>query len=310
MILDQMATLADITRARLLGVLEGHELAVAELCEVLGLPQSTVSRHLKVLGDDGWLVARAEGTSRRYRMAEGLPAAERQLWSLVREQMAGDRLAARDGARLRRLISGHRDQARAFFASAAGRWDAMRTELFGHALEGMALAALLDERWRVADLGCGTGRLVAALAPHVAEVVGIDASREMLAAARRATADLRNVTLREGDLEALPLPSRSLDAAVLGLALPYVADPARTITEAARVLVAGGRLVVLDLLPHDRDAFRREMGHQWLGFAPAQVQHWFQEAGLVGGRVVPLPADPEATGPALFAATARTPKES
>src|SRR5687768_15262870 len=83
-IFDRMSALADTTRSRLLLVLERHELTVGELCAVLQLPQSTVSRHLKLLSDEGWVASRAEGTSRRYRMpADALDATATRLWRLV-----------------------------------------------------------------------------------------------------------------------------------------------------------------------------------------------------------------------------------
>jgi len=65
-ILDHMTALSDPTRCRMLLLLERHELTVSELCSVLQLPQSTVSRHLKVLGDAEWVTSRRDGTSRYY----------------------------------------------------------------------------------------------------------------------------------------------------------------------------------------------------------------------------------------------------
>ena len=61
-ILDHMAALADPIRCRMLLPLERHELTVNEICSVLQLPQSTVSRHLKTLADDGWVSSRRDGT--------------------------------------------------------------------------------------------------------------------------------------------------------------------------------------------------------------------------------------------------------
>ena len=79
-IFDRLGILADPTRGRLLLLLEGHDLAVGELCSVLQQPQSTVSRHLKVLADNGWLKSWRDGTSRRYRLeVERLQPPARQL---------------------------------------------------------------------------------------------------------------------------------------------------------------------------------------------------------------------------------------
>ena len=88
-ILDHMAALADPIRCRMLLPLERHELTVNEICSVLQLPQSTVSRHLKTLADDGWVVSRRDGTSRFYGMVfEDLDGGAQRLWPLIREQVS------------------------------------------------------------------------------------------------------------------------------------------------------------------------------------------------------------------------------
>jgi ArsR family transcriptional regulator len=126
----------------------------------------------------------------------------------------------------------------------------------------------------------------------------------MLQAARRRLRDLPNVEIRRGDLEALPVDARTLDAATLMLVLHHVPDPAAVLADAARVLRPGGRLLIADMLPHDREEYRQQMGHVWLGFGDEQVRRLLGASGFVKVRVVPLPADPESKGPALFVATA------
>jgi ubiquinone/menaquinone biosynthesis C-methylase UbiE/DNA-binding transcriptional ArsR family regulator len=284
---------------------------VTELASVLQLPQSTVSRHLRTLSEEGWVVARAEGTSRRYRMgAEGLDAerlgpAMRRLWGAVREPIAALPAAAHDAERLRAVLAQRRTATQAFFSSAAGRWDRLRGELFGERVELTALLGLLDEELVVGDLGCGTGAVTAALAGHVRRVVAVDGSRAMLAAARRRLQEHPNVELRAGDLEQLPLGTGELDAALFVLVLHHVPEPSVALAEAARALRTGGRLVVVDMLPHDREAYRQEMGHVWLGLAEDQLRCWLEAAGFERARFTPLPADPAAKGPTLFSASAR-----
>src|SRR5690606_18961602 len=114
---------------------------------------------------------------------------------------------------------------------------------------------------------CGTGPVSAALAPFVARVIAVDNSTAMLAAARRRLAGAGNVELRRGDLEALPIEDADLDAATLTLVLPYLPEPERALAEVARVLRPGGRVLVTDVLPHDREQYRQQLGHQWLGFS-------------------------------------------
>jgi ubiquinone/menaquinone biosynthesis C-methylase UbiE len=305
-IFDRLSALADATRSRLLLLLERHELTVGELCQVLQLPQSTVSRHLKVLGDEGWAAARAEGTSRRYRMpAERMDGGQRGLWAMVRAEVAAMPQAAHDAGRLRSVLAERTTRSREFFSAAAGEWDRMRAELFGRRADLLALLGLLDDRWTVGDLGCGTGQVAESLAPFVARVVAVDASPQMLDAARARLAGAANVELRPGALEALPLEDGVLDAAIVFLVLHYVAEPAAALAEAARTLRPGGRLLVVDMAPHDREEYRHAMGHLWQGFEEEQMREWTSKAGLTGFRSVSLPPDPSAKGPALFAATAR-----
>lgn len=302
-IMDRLSALADATRGRLLFVLEQHELTVGELCAVLQLPQSTVSRHLKVLADDGWLTSRAEGTSRRYRLAQPDDPA-RRLWSVVRDSLAAAPGAAHDLQRLERVIADRRTRARDYFKGVAGEWDRVRQELFGGRADLLALLALLDDRLVVGDLGCGTGALAEALAPAVARVIAVDESEAMLGAARARLEGVDNVELRAGAIEALPVDDGALDAAVLSLVLHYVPEPPRALAEAARALRAGGRLLVMDMLPHDREDMRLEMGHAWPGFDERQLAAWLGDAGFTKVKYRALPPDAAAKGPGLFVCTA------
>lgn len=301
--LEHMAALADPLRCRMLLILEAHELTVSELCSVLQLPQSTVSRHLKTLADDGWVTSRREATSRYYGMdARTLEDGARRLWALMREQLAGTPAAERDARRLKAVLARRRSRSEEFFSSAAGQWDRLRDELFGRAFHLRALLPLLDPTLVVGDLGCGTGQLTELLAPHVARVVGVDGSTEMLAAARARLQGVDNVDLRRGDLEALPIDDAELGSALLVLVLHHVPDPARALAEVARVLQKGGRIVVLDMQPHDRTEYQQQMGHVWLGFPEGQMRRLLEAAGFAKVRIHALAADPDASGPPLFVA--------
>jgi len=305
-ILDHLASLADTTRSRILLLLDRHELTVTELCGIMQLPQSTVSRHLKALADAGWIGSRAEGTSRLYTMSrDGLDAPTRRLWVLVREQVGPSPAAAQDQRRLQAAIAERRTKSQEFFSSSAGHWDRVREELFGDRFHLAALAAFADSTWTIGDLGCGTGQVSAAIAPFVARVVAVDASAAMLQAARKRLHGIDNIELRRGELESLPIDDARLDAATLMLVLHHVPEPQRALTEVARVLKPGGRAVVVDMLPHDRDSYRQQMGHVWLGFSDEHVRRIFVEAGFDEIRIVSLPPDARSKGPGLFVATGR-----
>src|SRR5213594_3785657 len=205
-ILDHLSALSDSTRSRLLLLLDRHELTVSELCTITQLPQSTVSRHLKALADAGWIAARAEGTSNLYAMTrEELDPSARRLWLLVREQVGSTAAAAQDQRRLQAALAARRTKSQEFFSASAGQWDRLRDELFGDRFHLAALAALAGSDWIVGDLGCGTGTVSAALAPFVARVVAVDASAEMLRAAKKRLQEFDNVDLRRSELEALPI---------------------------------------------------------------------------------------------------------
>lgn len=304
-IFDDLSTLSDATRSRMLLILERHELTVTELCAVLQLPQSTVSRHLKTLADTSWVSSRRDGTSRYYTLAlDERDAHTRRLWSLLREQIATTAGADQDARRLKGVLGRRQTKSEEFFASAAGQWDRLRGELFGGASALHALPALIDSRWTVGDLGCGTGETSAALAPFVAHSVAVDRSGEMLQAARRRLRGMPNVDVRRGELEALPVADGELDAAVMMLVLHHAPDPAAVLLEAARTLKPRGKLVLCDMLPHDREEYKQQMGHVWLGFGDDQLRRLLGTAGFDEVRIVPLPVDPEAKGPALFVASA------
>jgi ArsR family transcriptional regulator len=302
-ILDHMSALSDSTRCRMLLLLEKHELTVSELCAVLQMPQSSVSRHLKTLADDDWVASRRDGTSRFYTMPlDDLDSGARRLWPLIREQVAGTAAAGQDERRLRGVLARRRAKSQAFFASAAGEWDRLRSDLFGDTFFLWAVLGLIDPALTVGDLGCGTGQLTETVAPYVKRVVAVDGSSDMLDAARQRIGGSRNVELRQGDLESLPIDTGELDAAMMSLVLHYSPAPPRALAEVGRVLKPRGRVLVVDMLPHDRQEYQQQMGHVWLGFSEKQMTRFLTGAGFGDVRVRALPADPDARGPALFAA--------
>ncbi|HET9276464.1 MAG TPA: metalloregulator ArsR/SmtB family transcription factor [Gemmatimonadales bacterium] len=304
-VFGRLEALADPIRVRLLLALERQELTVRELQAVLQVPQSTASRHLKVLADAGLVELRSEGTSNWYRFLRERDGAGRRLWLAVRDEAARSPAARRDAERLRRVLAERHRASQRFFDSAAGQWDRVRRELFGARMALLAPLGLLDPGWVVGDLGCGTGEVAEVILPFVGRVIGVDESAAMRQAARRRLGDTPALELRAGTLEALPIADGELDAAMLVLVLHHLSDPLRALVEARRTLRPGGRLLVVDMVPHEHVEYRERMGHQWLGFGEAELAAWLAEAGFGGVRRRALPQDPDARGPALFVATAR-----
>ena len=307
-ITTRLASLSEPIRLRIGRLLERQELSVGEVAKVLQLPQSTVSRHLKVLSEAGWLVRRSEGTATLYRLVlDELPRGPRDLWITVREQMDDHTTLEQDLRRLEAVLAERRTDSQTFFGQVAGEWDQLRGDLFGHHFTAPALLALMPADWAVADFGCGTGNVAAWLAAHVREVIAIDRAAPMLNAARANLAHLGNVRFVESTIEDVPLKDASVDAATCLLVLHYLDDPMPALREMRRVIRPGGRVLIVEMYPHDRSTFRHSMGHVHPGFDAAEMSRMLKDAGFVGSHVMPLPTDPNARGPSLFAASAATP---
>lgn len=301
-----MECLSDGTRLRICRLLERGELGVVELCEVLQMPQSTVSRHLKTLAAHGFVGSRRQGTTNLYRMAvDELDAPARKLWILSREQLASWPTAQQDEMRLIERLRQREAESQRFFANAAEQWDKLRSELYGDRFSFQAMLGLLPMDQTIADLGCGTGQISAELAGCVKQVIAVDNSPAMLDAFRRRVGPMDNVDLREGDLAALPVDDGACDGALLVLALSYAESPRAVLGEMARILKPGGRAVVVDLLNHDNDDFRRQMGQRCCGFEPDAVRGLLGDAGLVEVNVRSLTPVASAKGPAMFVASGR-----
>jgi ArsR family transcriptional regulator len=149
-VFDRLGTLADATRSRILLLLEGTELTVGEICSVMQLPQSTVSRHLRILSDEGWVAARDSGASRFYTLVPGrLDPFAKRLWHVVRDQVTESPAAQQDARRRESVLSVRRVKMQSFFTSAAANWDQTRSDLIGARTDLLALMDLFDDRWTV-----------------------------------------------------------------------------------------------------------------------------------------------------------------
>lgn len=302
----RLAALSEPIRLRLCRVLEQEELSVGEAAQVVQLPQSTVSRHLKLLSESGWLQKRAVGTSSMYRMVhDDLPDGSARVWHAVRDQVADELAFAEDARRLAQVLAERRTDTIAFFGRVAGEWDQLRHELFGNTFTSRALLAMLPQEWTIADIGSGTGNAAEHLAQHVAQVYCIDQSKPMLDAAAKRLAGLDNIRFLEGAAEDLPLEDASVDAVTCLLVLHHVEDIDRVMHEFARVIRPGGVALIVDMHEHTRDEYRQQMGHAHLGFAQDRVREMYTHAGFTQPTIVSQDTDPEARGPGLFVAVGK-----
>jgi len=296
-----LSILAEPLRVRLLAALTEAELGVSELCRVVQLPQSTVSRHLKALLTSGWIQRRTEGRHAHYVVdPAGLDGTSRELWTLVAGAFARTLLASEDRSRLDAVIA---ERGGDFFGRVPHEWDAIRERLFGDRFLLSAVASQLPGDAVLVDLGCGTGHTLLHLAPFVGRAIGVDREPRMLAVARQRLAGVADVEWHQGPLTDVPLPDDVADLVLLILVLHHVRDVATALAEARRILAPDGRLTIVDMVAHDRRDWRQAMGHQHLGFAETDLAGHAAAAGLRCTRHHPLPPATEAQGPPLFVAT-------
>ncbi|MCW5756658.1 MAG: methyltransferase domain-containing protein [Phycisphaeraceae bacterium] len=307
-IASALSAIAESVHIRTLRLVEAEELAVGEIAQILQLPQSTVSRRLKILADHGWVQKRAVGTATLYRcVSDDLPEELRGVWAQIRESSKTSEEIEADQRRLRTVVADRKPGSAAFFGRVGAAWDDMSRDLFGERYVGEALASLLPPGLVVADIGCGTGAFTAMLAPMARKIHAIDREPTMLDAARARLGDRQNIEFLQGQAEKLPLIDGCVDLVVLGLILHHLEEPSLALHEAARVLAPQGRVLIVDMQPHGREAFRLEMGHRWLGFSKPQLSEFCERGGLVLTGHRPLPGSPEAKGPEVFAAIAQRP---
>ena len=277
----------DPTRLRLLLLLRQAELTVSELIEIVGQSQPRVSRHLKLLCEADLLERFKEGSWVFYRASEQGKGAD--FCASIAE------IAARDSAvldsdlkRLAAVREARAAEAAAYFKANAAEWERIRAL---HAPDKDVEAAIVrliasSPIDYLLDAGTGTGRMLEVLSPHVKRAVGVDVSPEMLAIARdRLTrAHIQHAQVRLADTYRLPFPSggalQGFDAVLFHQVLHYLDDPGAAVTEGARVMRAGGRLLIADFAPHDLEFLRADFAHRRLGFSDREVQGWFSAAGL------------------------------
>lgn len=280
---------------RLLALCAHGDLTVSDLVEILGQSQPGVSRHLKLLCDAGLLERFPEGAWVFYRLALRGSGADtaRAILALL---PSGDPVLERDAQRLAALKQARAENAQHYFRVNASRWAELRSLHTDEALVETALGRLLGDAplGDLLDIGTGTGRILQLLAPNVTRAEGIDASREMLALARSRieTAGLSNCQVRQGDMYRLAYDDASFDTVTVHQVLHFAENPGAALTEAARVLRPGGRLLVVDFAPHGLETLRAEHRHRRLGFSEEEVFGWCRAAGLDPVRVQHLPGDP------------------
>jgi ArsR family transcriptional regulator len=283
---EMFQALADPTRLRILALLREMELSVGELAQVLAQSQPRVSRHTKILGDAGLVARRKEGSW--VFLTLGREGLVQPLLALLDEaaDVDSDASLAADRARLAAVRQDRAAAAERYFTAHAEAWDSIRSLHVAESEVEDAIARVLGtgSLGQLVDIGTGTGRMIELFAGRAAGSVGVDKSSEMLrlARAKLEAAGVGAVSLRQGDMYALPLADGAADIVLLHQVLHFAQSPGAAIAEAARLLAPGGRLVVVDFAPHDREELRERAQHVRLGFADDAVVGWLDAAGLQG----------------------------
>ena len=279
--LKSLRALADPTRLRIVALLEEGELSVAELQEITKLAQSRISTHLGLLSETRIVAARREGKRTYYRLQPDKAPEGRRLIELAVQGAAELPEHERDQLNRRRVVALRDEQAQVYFNQVAGRFDrsygpGRSWQAFGH------LLLRILPPLAVADLGSGEGLLAELLARSCQQVIAVDNSEKMVEfGARKARKNgLKNLEFRLGDLSNPPIDDASMDLAILSQALHHAEDPQKAILGAHRILKAGGRIVVLDLLHHAFTQAQELYGDRWLGFEEADLHRWLESAGF------------------------------
>jgi ArsR family transcriptional regulator len=279
--------LGDEARLRLLRVLEKDRFNVKELTGILGLAQSGVSRHLGLLKESELVIEERDGAYSFYRLSPAVKDGSSPLWPLLQSQFdaaAAAPIVKADESRLQEVLRLRRENfehvgpdTRDGRQLVPGRsWAAWSRAL------GMLLPPL-----EVADLGCGEGYLTVETARWAKHVIAVDRSSGVLARAKALAARKKcnNITWKKGELEHVPIETGSMDVALLSQALHHATEPTEALSEALRILKPGGRLLILDLRPHDETWVREKLGDRWFGFSDEHLSGLLTRAGFSDVRV-------------------------
>jgi ArsR family transcriptional regulator len=293
-IIKIIRVLADPNRLRILLLLAAEELSVAELQEILAMGQSTISTHLSQLKQAGLVEDRRTGKSSLYKLQAGASGAGDLLMKLLGQARQQIPEAEPDQSSMRRVVIKRQDKMRAFFDSVAGRLG--KDYVPGRSWKGMAEALLrLMPPMVIADLGAGEGAFALLLAQRATKVIAVDSSSKMIEVSREQALrhGVKNVEYRLGDMEELPIEDRAVDLVFFSQSLHHALHPERAIQEAWRILVPGGRIVVLDLLKHRFEEAREIYADEWLGFSEAELETMLEKAGFVNPQTSVVHKEPE-----------------
>ncbi|MFP4329932.1 MAG: metalloregulator ArsR/SmtB family transcription factor [Alkalispirochaetaceae bacterium] len=273
---ELLKILADSTRQRLIAALEGNELSVQELQQVLETGQSSISSHLGKLRSLGVVSSRRDGKFSYYRLIGNESAPSHLLQELLEAARDADWYES-DQLRLETVLAERREASLAYFNTLS----AQNRRSPGQTWDTVALAfSRMVSGLRIADVGCGNGRLSALLASSGNDVIGVDNAPEQIRLARELYEGREGLDFVQAEAESLPFPDSSLDIVIYSHSLHHIPRPDRALIEAARTLAPGGRIIIIDLAAHREEWLREHFGDLWLGFNPRDLERWLEAGEL------------------------------
>ncbi len=282
-VVEIVRAIGEPTRLRILALLSHGEMAAGEMSTVLNQSQPRVSRHLKLLAEADLIERRPEGAWVFFRLNDG-GSAGKIAQAILNEVPERDFIMARDLERLAQVQTHREQQAQAYFEAAAEEWETLRRlHQPDEAVEAALSGAIEGHEFEFhVDLGSGTGRMLEVFAPYTKRAEGVDSSRKMLALARARfdNSGGKALSVRQGDILALPYPDQSANLVTIHQVLHYLREPNLAVAEASRVLALGGTLLIADFAPHSFEELRERHAHRRLGFTDQEVTQWCEQVGL------------------------------
>ncbi len=276
--------LANTNRLRMTRILLRGPLNVSEITIVLGLSQSNVSHSLRKLLDAGIVLRKGRGSWAYYSLNRKYPVLEIILDGISFGSKEIENYE-NDMSELRLCYDKRKSEAIEFFNRVASELDEVSYLMPDPEAYITDVIDLYPAESAILDAGCGSGELVLRLARRGMTVIGVDQSREMLSqAGKRVESDGngRNVELRLGSAEHLPLADSSVDGVIAHMLLHHLSEPSMFFKEASRVCEENGRCTVIELAPHENTDLKRMQGDLWPGLDRDEVRVWMSFAGFSG----------------------------
>ena len=282
-ILSALKAASDDSRLRILHILSYGALNVNEITSVLGMGQSRVSRHLKILSDSGLLNSQREGSWVYYRLPEHseFKSFSADLLITLLEYKENQSSSEKDKKNTQKILSERVKKRNTFFDKIGSQWENVQQEVMNPRVYREKILDYLPKKTgTILDLGCGPGVLLTDMANRATKIIGVDTSKKMLEEARTTFQKNNKISFLEARLEELPVSDSSADAVIASMVLHHVSNPPLVIQEASRILKDKGILCLVDLKKHNQEYMRDNYADLWLGFQPELLTEWLSSAGF------------------------------